>query len=82
MWDQLFPESPLDDRFTWMFYTFEGRKANQTLGMLVTKRMEKMGFKPLSFSITDYGLSVRSIHEVPENLVYRLVHPDILGDEL
>lgn len=81
-------QSLLIEHFSWrshqqtLFYTFEGRKANQTLGMLVTKRMEKMGFKPISFSITDYGLSVRSIHEVPENLVHKLVHPDILGDEL
>ncbi len=65
-----------------VFYTFEGRKANQTLGMLVTKRMEKMGLKPLSFSITDYGLSVQSIHPVAERYVKALFEPDILGDEL
>ena len=44
-----------------LIYTFEGRKTNQTLGMLMTKRMEKYGLKPLSFSITDYGLSICSL---------------------
>jgi ATP-dependent Lhr-like helicase len=65
-----------------LFYTFEGRKANQTLGMLVTRRMEKMGLKPLSFSITDYGLSISSINAVLASQLPRLFNPDILGDEL
>ena len=65
-----------------LFYTFEGRKANQTLGMLVTRRMEKMGLKPLSFSITDYGLSIASLDAIQESHVAKLFNPDILGDEL
>lgn len=65
-----------------LFYSFEGRKANQTLGMLITKRMEKMGLKPVSFSITDYGLSVSSILPVEAHHIDSLVSPDILGDEL
>ncbi len=65
-----------------LFYTFEGRKANQTLGMLVTRRMEKLGLKPLSFSITDYGLSISSIAVVEEAHIPALFNPDILGDEL
>ncbi|MFT5712592.1 MAG: ATP-dependent Lhr-like helicase [Glaciecola sp.] len=65
-----------------LFYTFEGRKANQTLGMLITRRMEKMGLKPLSFSITDYGLSISSIESVFSEHLPQLFNPDILGDEL
>ncbi|MBF7074093.1 ligase-associated DNA damage response DEXH box helicase [Glaciecola sp. MH2013] len=65
-----------------LLYTFEGRKANQTLGMLVTRRMEKMGLKPLSFSITDYGLSISSILAVKTQDIAQLFNPDILGDEL
>ena len=65
-----------------LMYTFEGRKANQTLGMLATRRMEKMGLKPLSFSITDYGLSISSIEPVQKHHVAQIFHPDILGDEL
>ncbi|MFC4701438.1 ligase-associated DNA damage response DEXH box helicase [Glaciecola siphonariae] len=65
-----------------MFYTFEGRKANQTLGMLITRRMEKLGLQPLSFSITDYGLSICSLQKVLLSHIPRLFNPDILGDEL
>jgi ATP-dependent Lhr-like helicase len=65
-----------------LFYTFEGRKANQTLGMLITRRMEKMGLKPLSFSITDYGLSISSIEVVISEHLASLFNPDILGAEL
>jgi ATP-dependent Lhr-like helicase len=65
-----------------LIYTFEGRSANQTLGMLITKRMEKQGLQPLSFSITDYGLSICSLKVITEAQMQSLFHPDILGDEL
>ncbi|WP_414828763.1 ligase-associated DNA damage response DEXH box helicase [Alteromonas sp. H39] len=65
-----------------LYYTFEGRKANQTLGMLLTRRMEKYGVKPLSFSVTDYGLSVCSVNPVTKSQLNQLFQPDILGDEL
>ena len=65
-----------------LYYTFEGRKANQTLGMLLTKRMEKRGLKPMSFSVTDYGLSISALRKVTAEEVEQLFAPDILGDEL
>ncbi|MGB3724336.1 MAG: ligase-associated DNA damage response DEXH box helicase [Glaciecola sp.] len=67
---------------TTLYYTFEGRKANQTLGMLITKRMEKLGLQPLSFSITDYGLSINAVKAVQAQHINSLFNPDILGDEL
>src|SRR5262247_1739691 len=39
-------------------YCFEGRNAHQTLGMLLTRRMERMGLKPLGFVATDYVLGL------------------------
>ena len=65
-----------------LFYTFEGRKVNQTLGMLMTRRMEKRKLKPLSFSVTDYGLSVCALKPISEGDIDALFQPDILGDEL
>ncbi len=65
-----------------LFYTFDGRKAHQTLGMLLTRRMEKLDLQPLSFSITDYGLSICSIKPVTAQHIPHLFNPDILGDEL
>ncbi len=65
-----------------VLYTFEGRRANQTLGMLVSRRMERLGCHPLSFTVTDYGLAIASVEPVTEDLVAELLTADILADEL
>ena len=36
-------------------YSFEGWNAHQSLGMLITKRMENAGLKPLGFVANDYA---------------------------
>ena len=61
-------------------YCFEGRNAHQTLGMLLTRRMERLGFGPLGFVATDYAVAVWSVHPVasPQSLF----NPDLLGDDL
>ncbi|MBT0586965.1 ligase-associated DNA damage response DEXH box helicase [Alteromonas sp. SM 2104] len=82
------PDSILIEQFPFrqaqytLFYTFDGRKAHQTLGMLLTRRMEKLKLKPLSFSITDYGLSICSLKPILPEHIQSLFNPDILGDEL
>ena len=78
----LIEQFPYRQAFSTLYYTFEGRKANQTLGMLLTRRMEKMGLKPLSFSVTDYGLSISALNAVESSHIERLFQPDVLGDEL
>lgn len=78
----LIEQFPYRRAFFSLYYTFEGRKANQTLGMLITRRMEKLGLKPLSFSVTDYGLSVCALTPLDESHIASLFQPDILGDEL
>ncbi|MEM7438981.1 MAG: ligase-associated DNA damage response DEXH box helicase [Pseudomonadota bacterium] len=52
-----------DREFT-TFFGFAGRNALQTLGLLVTKRMEQQGLQPLGFVTTDYALSVRGLQPV------------------
>ena len=61
-------------------YCFEGRNAHQTLGMLLTRRMERLGFGPLGFVATDYAVAVWSVHAVhsPDHLF----QSDLLGDDL
>ncbi|MDZ4789869.1 MAG: ligase-associated DNA damage response DEXH box helicase [Hyphomicrobiales bacterium] len=82
------PGCLLIEHFRWrrlnycVFYTFEGRKANQTLGMLITRRMERMGLKPISFQITDYALAIGLLSNVDETHVAALLATDILGDDL
>jgi ATP-dependent Lhr-like helicase len=61
-------------------YCFEGRLAHQTLGMLVTKRMERLGMGPLGYLATDYVLAAWCAFE-PTG-VERLFEEDILGEEL
>ncbi|NMH60943.1 ligase-associated DNA damage response DEXH box helicase [Alteromonas ponticola] len=78
----LVEQFPYRNTFYTLFYTFEGRKANQTLGMLLTRRMEKLRLKPLSFSVTDYGLSISALREISSAQLSTLFQPDILGDEL
>jgi ATP-dependent Lhr-like helicase len=44
-----------DGREQTVFYGFAGRNGQQTLGLLLTKRMEEMGLNPLGFVATDYA---------------------------
>jgi ATP-dependent Lhr-like helicase len=61
-------------------YCFEGRNAHQTLGMLLTRRMERMGLKPLGFVATDYVLAIWSLE--PADRIDQLFAEDMLGDDL
>jgi ATP-dependent Lhr-like helicase len=62
-----------------VFYTFEGWNANQSLGMLITRRMEDRGLSPLGFVANDYALAVWSLRPVDEPSA--LLSPDILSHE-
>jgi ATP-dependent Lhr-like helicase len=46
---------PHDGRQHVCVYGFAGRNAQQTLGLLLTKRMEDMGLAPMGFVSTDYA---------------------------
>ena len=61
-------------------YCFEGRNAHQTLGMLLTRRMERMGYAPMGFVATDYVIAVWSLNAVDDPDV--LFDEDMLGDDL
>ena len=78
--DLLVESFPRGDRWYLVAYCFEGRNAHQTLGMLLTRRMERAGMAPLGFVATDYVLGIWSAHQ-PVN-VARLFDQDMLGDDL
>ena len=78
--DLLVETFPRGDKFFLVAYCFEGRNAHQTLGMLLTRRMQRFGFHPLGFVATDYVVAVWSAFE-PFDIV-RLFEADILGDDL
>ncbi len=78
--DLLVETFPRNGRWFLVAYCFEGRNAHQTLGMLLTRRMERFGHAPLGFVATDYVIAVWSANEPDE--VGRLFEPDMLGDDL
>ena len=78
--DLLIETFPRGGRWYLVAYCFEGRNAHQTLGMLVTKRMQRAGFAPLGFVATDYVLGVWSAQQPGD--VAALFDQDMLGDDL
>ncbi len=73
---------PRGGRFFLVVYTFEGRLAHQTLGMLLTRRMERMGLKPQGFVASEYALAVWSLEDASCVDMARLFDEDMLGDDL
>ena len=61
--DLLVETFPRGDRWYLVAYCFEGRQAHQTLGLLLTRRMERAEMMPLGFVATDYVLAVWSANQ-------------------
>jgi ATP-dependent Lhr-like helicase len=78
--DLLVEVFPRNGRWYMVAYCFEGRNAHQTLGMLLTRRMERAGMMPLGFVATDYVVAVWSANEPGD--ITGLFQQDMLGDDL
>ena len=69
-------------------FPFEGRLAHQTLGMLLTRRLERARLKPLGFVANDYGIAVHGLGDISERVgrepgfLDDLFAEDMLGDDL
>ena len=69
-------------------YPFEGRLAHQTLGMLLTRRLERARLRPLGFVANEYALAVWGLGDVAQRvrrgdlLLGDLFAQDMLGDDL
>ncbi len=70
---------PYEDRHYMAVYPFEGWNAHQSLGMLLTRRMESRGLHPMGFVASDYALAVWSLEPVTDPAP--LFSADILTDE-
>ena len=55
---------PHDGRVHTAVYGFAGRNAMQTLGLLLTKRMEETGLNPLGFLATDYATLIWGLEPI------------------
>ena len=62
---------PRREREHTVFWSFAGRNAHQTLGLILTKRMEEADLGPLGFVANDYALMIWSLDPVtdPEALL-------------
>ncbi|OLP58279.1 DNA ligase-associated DEXH box helicase [Xaviernesmea oryzae] len=87
--DELLIESfPRGNRFFMVAYAFEGRLAHQTLGMLLTRRLDRAGLRPMGFVATDYSLAIWATEDL--GLAFTRERPsledlfdeDMLGDDL
>ncbi|QPQ54582.1 ligase-associated DNA damage response DEXH box helicase [Allosphingosinicella flava] len=78
--DQLLVETfPHEGRHYMVIYSFEGWNAHQSLGMLITRRMETMGLKPLGFVSNDYALACYGLEPIADPAA--LLSSDILEHE-
>ena len=70
---------PHEGRHYMVCYSFEGWNAHQSLGMLLTRRMDAQGLMPIGFVSNDYALAVSSLKPVTDP--QSLFTADILDHE-
>jgi ATP-dependent Lhr-like helicase len=69
-------------------YPFEGRLAHQTLGMLLTRRLERARARPLGFVANEYAVAIWGLGDMSFMIrngkldLNALFDPDMLGDDL
>ena len=69
-------------------YPFEGRLAHQSLGMLLTRRLERAHAQPLGFVANEYALAIWGLSDMGEMVkngrldLAKLFDEDMLGDDL
>jgi len=81
--DQLLVETfPRGSRYYLVCYPFEGRLAHQTLGMLLTRRLERLSMRPMGFVANEYALAVWALRDMGALNMGRLFDKDMLGDDL
>jgi len=79
---------PRADKHYLVCYPFEGRLAHQTLGMLLTRRLERARLRPLGFVANEYALAVWGLGDVASRVqrgelsLDGLFDQDMLGDDL
>jgi ATP-dependent Lhr-like helicase len=86
--DLLVETFPRADKNYLVCYPFEGRLAHQTLGMLLTRRLERARLRPMGFVANEYALAVWGLGD-PALAIKRgelslgeLFDQDMLGDDL
>jgi ATP-dependent helicase Lhr and Lhr-like helicase len=79
---------PRAEKHYMVCYPFEGRLAHQTLGMLLTRRLERAGMQPLGFVASEYALGIWMVRDLSLAVsagrisLGRLFDEDMMGDDL
>ena len=86
--DLLVETFPRANKYYLVCYPFEGRLAHQTLGMLLTRRLERARLRPLGFVANEYALAIFGLGDAAlriargELSLADLFDEDMLGDDL
>jgi ATP-dependent Lhr-like helicase len=86
--DLLVETFPRANKYYLVCYPFEGRLAHQTLGMLLTRRLERARLRPMGFVANEYALAIYGLGNVAlridrgELSLAALFDEDMLGDDL
>lgn len=86
--DLLIETFPRGGRHYLVAYPFEGRLAHQTLGMLLTRRLDRARLNPLGFMANDYALAIYGMSDLSLAIkdgrlsLDALFDADMLGDDL
>jgi ATP-dependent Lhr-like helicase len=80
--DLLVETFPRSTKFYLVCYPFEGRLAHQTLGMLLTRRLERLRLRPMGFVANEYALAVWALRDMAGADMNHLFDEDMLGDDL
>ena len=87
-WELLVETFPRGNKQYLICYLFEGRLAHQTLGMLLTRRLERARLRPMGFVANEYALAVWGLGDVAQRIARgelvldALFDEDMLGDDL
>ena len=73
---------PRAEKHYMVCYPFEGRLAHQSLGMLLTRRLERGGAQPLGFVASEYALVIWSVRDLSRVVWAELFDEEMLGDDL
>ena len=63
-------------------YPFDGRISHGTLAQLLTRRLERLGKRPLGFVANDYALAIWAVKPMDDLDLDALFQQDMLGDDL
>jgi len=86
--EMLIETFPRGQRHYLVCYPFEGRLAHQSLGMLLTRRLERAGAAPTGFVANEYALAIWGLNDMSGMIrdgrldLKELFDEDMLGDDL